>query len=370
MTDGGRKLRVAVACQGGGSHTAFTAGVLKELLRTPEIDIRALSGTSGGAVCAVLAWSGLLDGSPGEGITRLDDFWEDNATCGPWDDPVPNAMRAFGALGITPEISPYFTPFDARGDFLRLLTRHVPFAKFTSLPTDAPRLLVSAADVHTGEFRVFRSHRIGKAPASRISSKVVLASSAVPTLFRTVHLCDEEYWDGLFSQNPPLRELPDAVRGQSDGGEPGPPPDEIWVVLVNPIFRRGEPRLISDIRDRRNELAANISFQQEVYFIAHMNRLVKKKALTGKARKKYSRIKIRAITMADDMSDQLDYESKLQRDRTFIRRLMCHGEQRARMFLELKDAPDGDERTAIPLRDIWGRWTAPESPCLSDADDD
>ena len=57
------KKRVAIACQGGGSHTAFTAGVLKGLLRSERLqdyEVVGLSGTSGGAVCALLAWHNLL----------------------------------------------------------------------------------------------------------------------------------------------------------------------------------------------------------------------------------------------------------------------------------------------------------------------
>ena len=64
--------KVAIACQGGGSHTAFTAGVLKRLLsERARLDaggyrITALSGTSGGAICALLAWYGLVqDDWPG-----------------------------------------------------------------------------------------------------------------------------------------------------------------------------------------------------------------------------------------------------------------------------------------------------------------
>jgi NTE family protein len=59
------KPKVAIACQGGGSHAAFAAGVLGELL-SPEyrerFEIVALTGTSGGAVCAALAWAGLISG--------------------------------------------------------------------------------------------------------------------------------------------------------------------------------------------------------------------------------------------------------------------------------------------------------------------
>ena len=58
------RKRVAIACQGGGSHTAFTAGVLQGILleSPPDIDIVALSGASGGAICATLAWDALKRG--------------------------------------------------------------------------------------------------------------------------------------------------------------------------------------------------------------------------------------------------------------------------------------------------------------------
>ena len=59
MNDQVEPIRVAIACQGGGSHTAFTAGVLKRLFDSDDIaryDVVGLSGTSGGAVCALLAW--------------------------------------------------------------------------------------------------------------------------------------------------------------------------------------------------------------------------------------------------------------------------------------------------------------------------
>jgi NTE family protein len=54
---------VAIACQGGGSHAAFTAGVLSALLGPEHREryrLAGLSGTSGGAMCAALAWAGLI----------------------------------------------------------------------------------------------------------------------------------------------------------------------------------------------------------------------------------------------------------------------------------------------------------------------
>ena len=77
MNDDGR-TGVAVACQGGGSHTAFTAGVLTGLLRDlpEEYEITALSGTSGGAMCAALAWDGLRRGDVEGAVNRLGGFWD------------------------------------------------------------------------------------------------------------------------------------------------------------------------------------------------------------------------------------------------------------------------------------------------------
>ena len=54
------KTKIAIACQGGGAETAFTAGALQALLEAgiddKEFEIVSLGGTSGGAVCASLVW--------------------------------------------------------------------------------------------------------------------------------------------------------------------------------------------------------------------------------------------------------------------------------------------------------------------------
>lgn len=80
----------------------------------------------------------------------------------------------------------------------------------------APRLLISATDVRSGEFTLFRSHPVTHRgityPAAQITAEVILASAAVPTLFKAVHIDGRDYWDGVFAQNPPVRELPDMVR--------------------------------------------------------------------------------------------------------------------------------------------------------------
>ena len=63
--------KVAVACQGGGMHVAFTVGVLTEILRDVDtrnrFDLVGLSGTSAGALCALMVWYGLVPKMQGPG---------------------------------------------------------------------------------------------------------------------------------------------------------------------------------------------------------------------------------------------------------------------------------------------------------------
>jgi NTE family protein len=316
--------RVALACQGGGSHTAFTAGVLKRLLRPSELaayDVVALSGTSGGAVCALLAWSALLDADPARAGRLLDEFWADNSATAPHEQLL-NAWGLWaGAMQqfvVTPAVSPYDTGFLADAaleDLRRMLHRRVRFDAL-EVPTgdDRPMLLVGAVDVLSGEFRAFNSRH------ERITADTILASAAIPTLFRAVHLDGGTYWDGLFSQNPPVRELIDAR------------PDEIWVIQINPKDCESEPTTALEIADRRNELAGNLSLHQELHFIEKIDEMLEDGLLAPDGT--YTSIMVRVIELSRPrISRRLGAVSKLNRDPAFIRALMAHGEERAEEFL-------------------------------------
>src|SRR5271166_500162 len=66
---------VDIALQGGGSHGAFSWGVLDRLLEEPQLQIEGISGTSAGAMnAAVLAHGHALGGFQGA-KTALEDFW-------------------------------------------------------------------------------------------------------------------------------------------------------------------------------------------------------------------------------------------------------------------------------------------------------
>jgi NTE family protein len=323
MNDTGNKKRVAIACQGGGSHTAFTAGVLKGLLRSgrlQEHEVVALSGTSGGAVCALLVWHNLLGGDAAGAVEDLDAFWRDNSATAPHEQIMNNwilwasNLQNFVAM---PAVSPYFNPFVTLGleEFKGMLERRVDFEKVAVQPEDTyPVLLVGAVDVLSGQFKAFHSRR------DRISAETILASAAIPTLFRSVRFGGGTYWDGLFSQNPPVKELTDER------------PDELWVIQINPRKTAHEPKTMAEIADRRNELSGNLSLYQELGFIEKIDQMLEQGRLPHDD--KYKQIVVRVIELARSrLSRSLGTASKLNRDPRFIQDLISHGELRAEEFL-------------------------------------
>ena len=197
----------------------------------------------------------------------------------------------------------------ARATLTDLLAGQVDFddvARLQQPPTDRrPLLLVGAVDVATGAHQAFSSWR------GEITLNAILASAAVPPLFRAVHEGGSYYWDGLFSQNPPVPELPDAD------------PEEIWVIRINPLARAGEPTAIAAIADRRNELSGNLSLQQELYFIGRVNQWADR--LGGR----YRHIEVPEIALDRD----LDLASKLDRRAGFITALQHEGRHKAQRFL-------------------------------------
>jgi NTE family protein len=321
MSDSG-PARVAIACQGGGSHTAFTAGVLGGILRalapkgagpTAGVEVVALSGTSGGAMCALLAWDGLLRDDPERGAAQLDAFWRDNAANDPWSALLNTSIQL--ALQVRnfvpfPEVSPYVLPSWGQQQLRAMLERRVNFRELRALAQrpGAPGLVIGAVEVRSAAFDVFHG--------PEVSVECLLASAALPNLFPAVPVPGRGvYWDGLFSQNPPIRELTDYR------------PDELWVVQINPSTCMEVPTTLDAIHDRRNELAGNLALEQELRFIAKINELLGEGRLAGS---KYRPITVSRITMKRD----LGFASKLDRSPGFLSNLMAYGEAEAKRFLE------------------------------------
>ncbi|HXE38745.1 MAG TPA: patatin-like phospholipase family protein [Azonexus sp.] len=321
----GAAKTIAIACQGGGSHTAFTGGVLQALLRNlnpAEHRIIGFSGTSGGALCATIAWYSLLLGNPGRGAELLEAFWHDMSAKALPDSLVNSFMvwlqRNSGYLAM-PEISPYQLPTGGQEILAETIQRHVDFAQLPNLiGANSPRLLVGAVDVLSGQFTVFHSHH--PEAEKGITPKALLASAAIPELFRAVRIGHGLYWDGLFSENPPVRGFLSGEQSLADK------PDEIWIIQINPERRRHEPKLSSEIIDRRNELAGNLSLNQELFFVDQTNKWLAKGWLDTE---QFKQVTVRNIPL----KRELDYPSKLDRSPDFINGLLVEGQREGLAFL-------------------------------------
>ena len=319
MSDDG-PTKVAIACQGGGSHTAFTAGVLKELLREwdDEYELVGISGTSGGAFNALATWYGLVTADAERSIELLDALWNDLAADSP-SDRVTNewvvGLSRIESSGLPfPQISPYQNPGSNLGKrrIERVLRSHIEFDEIPALcRRDVPELVVGTVNINAGTFETFTNEDV--------TPEAVLASAAVPNLFEAVKINGHYHWDGLFSQNPPIDDLM-AVEASRK-------PDELWVIQINPQVREGEPSSLEEIADRRNELSGNISLNQELRVIERVNDWIEQGYLPES---EFKRTEIRRI----EMGEAYHCSTKVDRRPSFIRELMELGERRATEFRE------------------------------------
>lgn len=190
--------RVAIACQGGGSHTAFTAGVLMGLLRewNDEFELVGISGTSGGAFNALATWYGLVTADEAGAIDLLDALWDDLATEG-FTDRLANqwvvGLSRLASSGLpVPEVSPYQLPGSAQGkaEIRDTLERYIDVDAVPDLcRRDAPELVVGTVNINAGIFETFTNEDV--------TPEAVLASAAVPNLFEAVEIDGHYHWDGL-----------------------------------------------------------------------------------------------------------------------------------------------------------------------------
>lgn len=346
------KKKIAIACQGGGSQCAFVAGALETLLARGVQDrfrIVGLSGTSGGALTAALAWNGLLlrerGGQPAI-PERIVAFWKDLSARTPREvflDGFCTQMVRLAEQGMIPTVasspsslafrtwSKWAAAFVARPEFtdLRaLLDKHIDFEALPDLiGPESPTLLLGAGDVLQGDFKIFTSAR------GEISAEALLASAAIPNLFPAVWVNGHAYWDGIFACNPPVMSfLREILVGK------GNVPDEIWIIQVNPATHEDVPETSAEISNRRNHLAGNLSLLHELQMIDVVNLLLNEGALTPSFRARFGldateRIAVRFIRMSRELAHGLDYPSKLSRMPWHIDALIAEGQRQADAFL-------------------------------------
>jgi len=310
---------VDLALQGGGSHGAFTWGVLDRLLEEPWIKIEAISGTSAGAMnAAVLVDGWSRDGANGA-RAALDAYWRRvsrAAAFSPLQRSPIERMLGRWTLDTSPAylamdmLSRIFSPYDLNptgfNPLRQVLADSIDFERLAASPI---KLFITATNVHTGRGRIFRN--------SQITPEVLLASACLPTMFRAVEIEGEPYWDGGFAGNPTITPL---IR-ESDACD-------TILVQINPRERRDKLRKAGDILDRLNEISFNAPLMKELRMIA----LLRQAADPGHGEgARWARMRTHRV-MSDRLAE-FGASSKLNAEWEFLALLKEEGRKSADAFL-------------------------------------
>ena len=325
---------VDFALQGGGSHGAFTWGVLDRLLEESWLHIDGISGTSAGAMNAVVLADGYVAGGPEGARAALDAFWQR----------VSHAAR-FSPLRRSPidvllgrwtlDTSPFYIAFDLAARLFSpydlnprgvnplrdILGECVDFGRVARAPI---RLFVTATNVRTGRGRVFRN--------AELTPDILLASACLPTLFQAIEIDGEAYWDGGYSGNPTMTPL---VRECTS--------HDTLLVAVNPVERPGTPRSARDILDRLNEVSFNATLLKELRMMAMLRQVVDAGTSEGAL---WAGMRIHLIT--SKAMAELGASSKFNAEWAFLTMLRDEGRRCAEDFLKAHGADLG-RRSSVDL---------------------
>ncbi|MEP7031127.1 MAG: patatin-like phospholipase family protein [Pseudolabrys sp.] len=317
--------RINLALQGGGTHGAFTWGVLDYLLEDGRLTVEGISGTSAGAVNAVMLADGLTRGGPQEARKRLADFWRAASLGGDLPavqravtDRLFSLLPAAGspAFNWMSAWSQYLSPYDVNPLNINPLKDMIErFVDFDGLRADPRQIYIAATNVQTGRLHIF--------PHDKISVEAVMASACLPAVFHAVEIDGVPYWDGGYLGNPVLYPF-----FRSTGTE------DVLIVQINPLVRKKIPTSTRDIVDRVNEITFNSALMAELRAIEFVNRLIDQGRLPhGTGENEYRRINVHRIVLGG-VGERLASAGKLRNDYQSFELLRKLGQRAARRFLD------------------------------------
>ena len=325
-------LPIDLALQGGGSHGAFTWGVLDRLLEEPWLQIVAISGTSAGAMNAAVLADGWTEGGSAGARAALDAYWKRvsrAAAFSPLQRTPFDRLTGRWTLDSSPVfiamdlMSRIFSPYDLNPRGLNplrdILAESIDFTRLARSPI---KVFITATNVRTGRGHIFRN--------PDITADVLLASACLPTMFQAIEIGGEPYWDGGFAGNPTITPL---VR-ESEAH------DSI-LVQINPRERPSTPRSAAEILNRLNEISFNSALMKELRMIA----LLREVADPGKGEgARWAGMRTHRI-MTEMMSD-LGYSSKLNAEWEFLTMLRTEGRRATSEFIDAHADDLGRRSTA------------------------
>jgi NTE family protein len=316
---------VTLALQGGGSHGAFTWGVLDRLLQEDNLSIEAITGASAGAVNAVVLTHGYLQNGADGARQALKDFWERvslkmpgnfasdefNAAMNlmpPLD--VPMGLSMFAALSRV--LSPYqLNPFDIN-PLRDILAAQIDFERLQK--ASRIKLFIAATQVSTGMLKIFRN--------KQITLDAVLASACLPALHRAVEIDGEAYWDGGFTANPPIFPLLHQCSAR-----------DIIVVLLHRNPHASVPVTADEIYSRLTDIGFSAALLTELQGVALAIREAQRGWFAfGRLERRLRRLNVHLIDSREFMS-RLSGLSKMNAQAPFIQTLYGEGRIQAENWL-------------------------------------
>lgn len=313
---------INVALQGGGSHGAFSWGVLDRLLEDGRLDIKAVSGTSAGAMNAVALADGWVRGGRDGARQKLADFWRAVARKGrfspvqrsPWD-----MMWGNWSIENTPgfiwfdTMSRVFSPYLANPMNLNplrdVVAEEIDFDNVRACR--AIDLFISATNVETGQLRVFSD--------GEIELDTVMASACLPQIFQAVEIKGVPYWDGGYGGNPAI--YPFFKANDTE---------DVLLVQINPVVREQAPRTANEIQNRIDEITFNAGLLREFRAIAFVKELI---AAGRLPHGEFRDIRMHRID-ADEAFKDLSASSKINAEWAFLEYLRDLGRTAASDWLE------------------------------------
>jgi len=313
-------ILVDLALQGGGSHGAFTWGVLDRLLEEPWLGIDGISGTSAGAMNAAVLVDGFVKGAAAGARTALESFWRrvsDAARFSPFRRGPLDVLLGRWTLDSSPIyvgmdlLSRLVSPYDlnpmGNNPLRAILAETIDFER---LPRSPIKLFITATNVRTGRGHVFKNNAI--------TPDVLLASACLPTMFQAIEIDGEPYWDGGYSGNPTITPLIRECTSQ-----------DTILVQINPIERKESPRSASEILNRLNEVSFNAVLLKELRMIALLRQVANPGDSEGG---QWAGMRIHRV--ASEMMTELGASSKLNAEWEFFSLLHDEGRRSAQVFLE------------------------------------
>lgn len=313
---------VELALQGGGAHGALTWGVLDRLLDEPRLRIEGVSGTSAGAMNAVVLADGLEAGGRQGAQEALARFWKsvsDAAANSPiqrdfWARLTGNwSMETSPGYLFMDHLSRVFSPYELNpmdiNPLRDLVALNVDFDRVQQ--STAIKVFVTATNVRTGRPKIFRQ--------KEISLDAVMASAALPHMFKAVEIDGEAYWDGGYMGNPALFPLVDECDAR-----------DLVLVQINPFYRPDIPKSAREIINRVNEITFNSALVKELRSILLLKQLIDAEGLE---KERYRDMCLHRIHGDEDLVD-LEASSKLNAEWPYLQHLRELGRERAERWLK------------------------------------